>query len=288
MASSESNKLGKQLLHWNIDRYLNPWVPHNRLYILPKPISHFLGYRKEKTEEIPPALQWPFMFLATVAGLCLVAGINNYAAGFSPRMGVWSGPTIIASFGASAVLDFNAIRTPFSQPRNSIVGNTLSALTGVCIAKLFMLNSSFEEISWVAGAVACACASLVMSLTNTVHPPGGATAVLAATNMDVIRMGWRFIPVVLLGSSLLVTVALIFNNILRQYPVFWWTPEKCGAPLRKEKREQQQEQQQHEQEKSAEEGRAHDQRRVSNSTASRYVLFSSAHVLFYSLFSIFA
>jgi hypothetical protein len=120
-----------------------------------------------------------------------------------------------------------------------------------------------------------------MSLTNTVHPPGGATAVLAATNMDVIRMGWRFIPVVLLGSSLLVTVALIFNNILRQYPVFWWTPEKCGAPLRQEKREQQQQQQPpHDPEKSAEEGHAHHQqqqqhqeedRRLSNSTASRYV-----------------
>ncbi|KAF1822730.1 HPP-domain-containing protein [Dissoconium aciculare CBS 342.82] len=263
MASSQSDKLSYQLLHFNIDRYLNPWIPRNRLNNLPKPISKFLGYRSEKTEEIPPALQWPFMFLATVAGLCLVAGINNYAAGFGPRMGVWSGPTIIASFGASAVLDFNAIRTPFSQPRNSIVGNTLSALIGVCIAKLFMLNPAFEEINWVAGAVACACASLLMSITNTVHPPGGATAVLAATNVDVIRMGWRFIPVVLLGSSLLVTVALIFNNILRQYPVFWWTPEKCGAPLRREQREEKEQQQQ---DKAAEEGNA--QPRRSNSTAS--------------------
>ncbi|KAK4501486.1 hypothetical protein PRZ48_007295 [Zasmidium cellare] len=222
-----------QLLDFDVDRYLNPWIPHNRLYILPKPISRWLGYRSEPAKEPYQVLQWPVTFLATIAGLCLVGGIGNYAPGIT----TWHPPVVIASLGASAVLDFNTIKSPLAQPRNSVVGNTLAAICGVCIAKLFQLNSNFNNIQWVSGAVGCALASWVMSITNTIHPPGGATAVLASTEMHVIAMGWRYIPIVLLDSVLMICVALIFNNILRQYPIYWWTPNNTGQKLRQELRE---------------------------------------------------
>lgn len=256
-AAAAQKPVSQHLLHWNIDNYLNPWIPHNRLYMLPKPISRFFGHRAQPTEEIPHLMQWPLMFLATVAGLCLVGGVTNY----SPGIKSLDPPVVIASLGASAVLDFNVIRSPLSQPRNSITGNTLSALVGVCIAKLFALNSDFQNIEWVAGAVGCACASLAMSLTGTIHPPGGATAVLASTNAQIIRMGWWFIPLVMLGSSLLVATGCIFNNILRQYPMYWWTPADCGSQLRKAQQ----------QEDDVEEKGDHKVLRRTQSTTSRYV-----------------
>lgn len=37
-------------------------------------------------------------------------------------------------------------------------------------------------------------------------------------------MGWYYLPVVLLSSTLALGVALVLNNIQRRYPVFWWEP----------------------------------------------------------------
>jgi hypothetical protein len=104
-------------------------------------------------------------------------------------------------------------------------------LTGVIIHKLFHLNSDWEDLQWVAGAVACAVSSAIMATTNTVHPPGGATAVLATTNAEIIAMGWIYIPFIIMSSVIMLTLACIINNIQRAYPVYWWTP----ANLRKEK-----------------------------------------------------
>lgn len=223
----------EQFLDFDVDRYLNPWIPHNHLYNLPKFVSHWLGYRSEPQKDPHVAFHWPITFAATVAGLCLVGGIGNYAPGIAE----WHPPILIASLGASAVLEFNTIKSPLAQPRNSVIGNTLAAICGVCIAKLFQLNSNFDDLQWVSGAVGCALASWVMSLANAIHPPGGATAVLASTEMHVIAMGWRFIPIVLLDSVLMICVALIFNNLFRQYPEYWWSPSKVGGKLRQELRE---------------------------------------------------
>ena len=67
-----------------------------------------------------------------------------------------------------------------------------------------------------------------MTLTKTIHPPAGATALLAATDPQVVRLGWYLLPVVLLCTALLLITALTFNNIQRQYPTFWWTPVEVG------------------------------------------------------------
>ena len=67
-----------------------------------------------------------------------------------------------------------------------------------------------------------------MAMTNTVHPPGGATALLAVVDPTASAMGWKFIPLMLLGSCLMLVVALLINNIQRQFPVFWWTPKEVG------------------------------------------------------------
>lgn len=37
-------------------------------------------------------------------------------------------------------------------------------------------------------------------------------------------MGWYYLPVILLTSTLALVVALLVNNFQRRYPVFWFQP----------------------------------------------------------------
>jgi hypothetical protein len=69
-----------------------------------------------------------------------------------------------------------------------------------------------------------------MGFTKTVHPPAGATALLAATTPDITNLGWFLIPLVLLGTTLMLAVACVINNIQRQFPVYWWTAANLTKP----------------------------------------------------------
>ena len=102
-------------------------------------------------------------------------------------------------------------------------GHILSALVGISVTKLFMLSSDFEHVRWLAGATSCGLASAVMTLTKTVYPPAGATALLAAVDPTLSRLGWYLLPLVLLSAALTLATSLLLNNIQRQYPVYWWT-----------------------------------------------------------------
>lgn len=126
--------------------------------------------------------------------------------------------------GAAAILEYNTIESPLAQPRNSIVGHFISAVVGIAITKLFELSPHFESLRWVAGAMACGLASAAMALTNTVHPPAGATALLAAVDPVVSHLGWYLLPLVLLSTVLTVASACLINNIQRRFPLYWVTP----------------------------------------------------------------
>ena len=65
-----------------------------------------------------------------------------------------------------------------------------------------------------------------MLITGTVHPPGGASAVLAVTDPVITAMGWYFVGLVVWGAVLMLLVGLVINNIQRQFPMYWWTPMK--------------------------------------------------------------
>ncbi|RPH40333.1 MAG: HPP family protein [Desulfobulbaceae bacterium] len=127
---------------------------------------------------------------------------------------------IIGSFGASAVLLYGAIRSPLAQPRNLLGGHILSAFIGVTAHLLL------AEIPWLAAAVAVSSSIAVMHLTRTLHPPGGATALIAVTGGDsVYTLGYLYILMpVALGAAVMLVVALVVNNIpkTRKYPEFWW------------------------------------------------------------------
>ncbi len=126
---------------------------------------------------------------------------------------------VIGSFGASAVLIYGAIKSPLAQPRNFIGGHIISAIIGVTCYKIF------PSQIWLASSVAVATAIVIMHATKTLHPPGGATALIAIIGSNKIHsLGYLYaiIPVGL-GAVIMLVVALLVNNIPknRRYPDFW-------------------------------------------------------------------
>jgi len=126
---------------------------------------------------------------------------------------------MIGSFGASAVLAYGAVRSPLAQPRNLVGGHVVSALVGVAAWKLL------HQDPWLAQAVAVATAIALMHATKTLHPPGGATALIAVIGSDAVHeLGFFYVLVpATLGPLLLLLVALLVNNIpqSRRYPEIW-------------------------------------------------------------------
>jgi CBS-domain-containing membrane protein len=125
----------------------------------------------------------------------------------------------IGSLGASAVLVYGAVRSPLAQPRNLIGGHIISALVGVTSWQL--LSSEL----WLAQAVAVATAIALMHLTKTLHPPGGATALIAVIGSEEIHaIGYLYVLIpATIGPLVLLAVALVVNNIpaTRRYPEIW-------------------------------------------------------------------
>ncbi len=127
---------------------------------------------------------------------------------------------IIGSFGASAVLIYGAVKSPLAQPRNLIGGHVLSALVGVTCYKLFPGNL------WLASSLAVSTSIALMHLTRTLHPPGGATALIAVIGSSKIHsLGYLYaIMPVGIGAFVMLLIALLINNIpkTRRYPEFWF------------------------------------------------------------------
>lgn len=126
---------------------------------------------------------------------------------------------MIGSFGASAVLLYGAPRSPLAQPRNLLGGHFVSALVGVACWQVF------HDYPALAQALAVATAIALMHLTRTLHPPGGATALIATLgSAEIERLGfWYVLMPATLGPLILLLVALVVNNLprARRYPETW-------------------------------------------------------------------
>lgn len=127
---------------------------------------------------------------------------------------------MIGSFGASAVLVYGAVRSPLAQPRNLVGGHVLSAIVGVVCWKLF------HPYPWLAEALAVASAIALMHATRTLHPPGGATALIAVIgSTEIHQLGFMYVLIpATVGPLILLAVAVLVNNIpeSRRYPEIWF------------------------------------------------------------------
>jgi CBS-domain-containing membrane protein len=178
-------------------------------------IADYLGKMKGGAK-IPPGVRlievlWSSLGAAVGIGLC--AFLSSYF--FEPR----DLSLLIASLGASAVLVFAAIKSPFSQPRNLIGGHVIGGLVGVVCFQFL------GDTVWLAGAMAVSCSIALMLLTKTLHPPAGATALIAIIGGPKIHsLGFLF-PLIPAGAGAVVIllVALIVNNMSsdKKYPEYW-------------------------------------------------------------------
>lgn len=127
------------------------------------------------------------------------------------------------------MLEFCAFESPFAQPRNFLVSQIIASVIGVSFSKLFQLHSNDDWVRWFGGALACAVTTVLMEFTKTIHPPAGATALIAVIDDNAVRVGWKLIPLVLLGCSIMLSVALVLNNILSRFPLYWWTESEPSS-----------------------------------------------------------
>jgi CBS domain-containing membrane protein len=149
-------------------------------------------------------------FIGAFLGIAIIGLIQNTS--FTESDNIF----LIGSFGASAVLLFGSSNSPLAQPRNLIGGHVISGIIGVTI-HLLIPNSL-----WLASALSVALSIVAMQITQTMHPPGGATALIANIGSQKVKeLGYLFIlSPVLTGVGILFLIALVVNNIPkhRSYP----------------------------------------------------------------------
>ncbi|MGC2165148.1 MAG: HPP family protein [Gallionella sp.] len=165
----------------------------------------------------PPRVSDSEILWSWTGGFLGIAGVSWISQLFFEGIDI---SLMIGSFGASAVLVYGAIRSPLAQPRNLIGGHIISAIVGVIVWKL--LNQHL----WLAESVAVATSIAAMHLTRTLHPPGGATALIAVIGSPAIHnLGYWYVLVpATVGPLILLAVALLVNNIsgTRSYPEMWF------------------------------------------------------------------
>ena len=149
-------------------------------------------------------------------GIAAFVGVFGLVAGsyyFAPDVKV----IVVASMGASAVLFFAAPHSPLAQPWPFVGGHLLSAMIGVSCYKII-------PDPFTAAAAAVSLAIVLMHFLHCLHPPGGATALMAVIGGDTVHdLGFDYMlwPVGI-NVVLFLVLALLINNLLvpgRRYPL---------------------------------------------------------------------
>ena len=132
---------------------------------------------------------------------------------------------LVPSMGASAVLLFAVPHGALSQPWNVLGGHLVSALIGVTC---YLLVPHL----FTAASAAVGLATGAMYYLRCIHPPGGATALVAVIGGETTHaLGYQFvITPVLENVVIMLVVAFVFNYAFkwRRYPV--WPEAETAVP----------------------------------------------------------
>ncbi|KAG7671585.1 hypothetical protein Ndes2526B_g09252 [Nannochloris sp. 'desiccata'] len=161
---------------------------------------------------IPPLREVAWSWLAAFLGIFALSALNQWVG---PIINL---PLLVASFGASAVLVCAVPESKLSQPRNFVGGQVVSAIVGVVVRLII-------HKVWIAQPVGMSLALVVMQLTSTIHPPGGATALIACSMEEIPKWaGFSYVVAVAFSSVIMLMVVLVVNGLNpgRQYPTFWY------------------------------------------------------------------
>lgn len=166
----------------------------------------FVGWRVDSTSH---AEKFTAALGATLS-LLLVYWVTHRVLG--GENAIW----VTGSMGASAVLVFAMPHGMMSQPWAVIGGHVLSAALGIACLKWLPGGP------WIA-ALAVGGAIVVMMYGRCLHPPGGATAMIAVLGGSQIEAaGFAFVLYpILLDAVIIVLAAIAFNSLFewRRYPV---------------------------------------------------------------------
>jgi CBS domain-containing membrane protein len=150
-------------------------------------------------------------FVGSFLGIGIIGFLNEKSFTDSDNL------FLIGSFGASSVLIYGIVNSPLAQPRNLIGGHVICALVGVTVHKFF------PDQMWLSSAFAVSLSIVLMQVTKTLHPPGGATALIANIGSEKIKsLGYMYVlSPVLTGVLILLAVAVVINKWAahRRYPV---------------------------------------------------------------------
>jgi CBS domain-containing membrane protein len=171
------------------------------------PLLHYLGF------DLNPATHHEKIIsaLGGCVGIFVVFTVSNWLLGAGQAI------YIIPSMGASAVLLFAVPHSALAQPWNVLGGHTISAAAGVLCAQ-------FIPGEGVAAAASVGLAIGAMYYARCIHPPGGATALVAVIGGEQIRaLGLDYIiSPILLNAVIILIVAFSFNYLFnwRRYPAY--------------------------------------------------------------------
>lgn len=187
------------------------------------PSNYFMKFLGANAKPLPaaspPLAQTWCSFLGAFVGIGTLGLLHTYFIG--PNL---HEVLLVGAFGAMSVIIFSAWKVPFAQPKNAIIGNCIGGLTGVCVYDL-MGFAGLSEYIWLGGALSVALTITLQELTNTVHPPGGATALLFVIVPVLHKFKFAYVVTPsLLGTVILVLVGCVTNNLVsqRHYPQFWF------------------------------------------------------------------
>jgi CBS domain-containing membrane protein len=166
---------------------------------------------KQDAPPRPPLRIILVTFIGAFLGISLVALLETlYPSGWMLTIG---------SFGATAVLLYALPGSALAQPRNLFGGHLVSAVAGIIVYH-YITQELFP-----AAPLAVAIAIMLMQLTRTLHPPGGATALIAVIGPQSVHdLGWVYLVPVMAGVTLMFLTALVVHNInqKKSYPHYWW------------------------------------------------------------------
>ena len=170
-------------------------------------MNTYLKKFKGQNEKLVPKSTVSEIIFAFIGSFIAIALIGYFTKTYDNLL-------IMGSFGASCVLLFGFPKSPFSQPRNVILGHFISSLTG-----LFFLHIVGND--YISMALALATAISLMIATRTVHPPAGSNPII----IFLLVASWDYLIFpTLIGSIILVIVSLFYNNLHknRSYPEYWY------------------------------------------------------------------
>lgn len=163
-----------------------------------------------------PPSEAGWAFLGCAVSMALLAAIP----------GIGAEPWLLGSFGATAVLLYGVPSAPLAQPRHVMGGHVLSAFIGVAAREALLRGAGPQHrLGWLAAALSVGGSTSAMMALGLTHPPGAASALIAATSGDAAAAwGWLYpVAPVGAGAALMLGVALLLNNLSsrRSYPVYW-------------------------------------------------------------------